>query len=279
MRYKNLLQFNLSPQEINEYTDTIIADSRRAQDLVGSLNEQDRNFSTVVLPLAYDESVFSTLSKNVIFPSYVAEDQAVRDASTASKQKISDFGIESGMRRDLYEALTTVRERQGNELQSDEKRLLDRMIRDFERNGLGLSQELQQRVKELKERMSKLSIEFQKNLNEDKTQLLFTEEELEGCPQDFIQSLSKDQDSGKLIVTLKVPDVVPVMKYAKKPETRRKMDFARSSQCQEPNVPLFEETLQLRQEIARLLGFDTHASYVLDIRMAKKYSKCVQFLE
>lgn len=277
----SLLQFNLEAPEIGDYTDRLIADSKAVQDEVAAMIDRELSFDSVVLPLSYDESVFATLSKNVIFPSYVSPDANVRAESTKSKKKISDFSIESGMRTDVYQVLKSVKQKTllENHLPFDEQRLLDRMIRDFERNGLALDSSVQSQVKQLKEQLSQLCIEFQKNLNEDTTQLLFDEWELEGCPSDFLQSLGRsDNDDKKYIVTLKVPDVLPVMKYAKRPETRKKLDFARSSQCQSVNVPLFEQALKIRYQIARLLGFENHASYVLDVRMAKTTDNVLQFL-
>jgi thimet oligopeptidase len=277
-KYTNNLRFGLSAQQISDITKQIIAESKTIQDKVGALPENGRTFESVVLPLAHDEGVFGTQENTVTFPQYVYTDGDARNAASEAEQQISDFGIESGMRKDVYQALRTVQEKEGDKLKPDEHRLLSRMIRDFERNGLALDEEKQQKVKELKQRLSKLCIDFNKNLVEDKTQVLFTADDLEGCPQDFIEGLQKDQDSGKYIVTLKYPDVMPVMKYAKKSETRKQLDYARQTQCMTENTPLFEEALEIRQQVADLLGFDTHASYVLDIRMAKNTSTVMNFL-
>jgi thimet oligopeptidase len=274
----NLLRFNLSTFEISQLTDNIIDESRKLQDHVASLPQEERSFKSVVLALNYDESSFLTLSKSCVFPSYVSPVKEVRDAANGAKQKISEFSIESGMRQDVYEALKTVNDKEYNTLNSDEQRLLSRMIRDFERNGLGLSEQERSKVKELKEKLSKICIQFQKNLTEDQTKLYFSEEELEGCTQDFIQGLSKN-DSGMCIVSLKPPEIMAVMQYAKRPETRKKLDYARSSQCQQENVPLFEDAIKIRRQIAKLLGFDTHADFVLDIRMAKNKQNVLSFLD
>jgi Zn-dependent oligopeptidase len=275
--YTNALKFKLSPETIQDLTEAAISKSRQIQDKVASLPENERTFESVVMPLAYDEGEFAVQESTVTFPSYVYENKEARDAASAAEQKISDFNIESTMRRDVYAALKTVQKNEWSKLQEDQKRLLSHMIRDFERNGLNLPEEQQEKIKELKQKLSKLCITFTKNLGEDTTKLLFTEEELEGCPKDFLEGLNKED--GKYVVTLKVPDVVPVMKYAKKPETRRKLDKARESQCQEQNVPLFEEALQLRNQIAEILGFDTYADYILDIRMAKNKDNVMKFLK
>ncbi len=124
--------------------------------------------------------------------------------------------------------------------------------------------------------LADLCIEFQKNLIEDTTALPFTKEELDGLPQDFFEGLKSEQ--GKFYVSLKYPEIFPVLQKAKRAETRRLMDIAREGQCQSVNVPLFEQVLQLRQREAELLGYDSHAHFILAIRMAKSPAQVMTFL-
>jgi thimet oligopeptidase len=124
--------------------------------------------------------------------------------------------------------------------------------------------------------LADLCIEFQKNLIEDTTALPFTKEELEGLPQDFFEGLK--HEAGKYHVSLKYPEMFPVLQKAKRAETRRLMDIAREGQCQAVNVPLFEQVLQLRQREAELLGFESHAHFILAIRMAKTPEQVMTFL-
>jgi thimet oligopeptidase len=91
--------------------------------------------------------------------------------------------------------------------------------------------------------------------------------------------LDKDAESGKRKVTLKYPEILPVMRFCKAPETRKEMDKARSSQCQNVNVALFEKALSIRHELAHLLNFKSHADYVLDTRMAKNSENVFNFLD
>ena len=122
-----------------------------------------------------------------------------------------------------------------------------------------------------------MSIEFSKNLGEDNTQLTFSKEELEGLPEDFLSGLKKGEKEGEFIVTLQYPDLLPVLRMAKKSATRQRMDKANSSKCQESNTPLLEKTLLLRRERAKLLGYSTHADYILQVRMAKSAANVLNF--
>ncbi|KAJ1469011.1 hypothetical protein T484DRAFT_1853314, partial [Baffinella frigidus] len=77
---------------------------------------------------------------------------------------------------------------------------------------------------------------------------------------------------GKKYVTLKYPDLLPAMQKCARESTREALDRLRGSQCQEANAPLLEDALEVRQELAALLGFESHAAYVLQVRMAKETS-------
>jgi len=77
---------------------------------------------------------------------------------------------------------------------------------------------------------------------------------------------------------LKYPELFPVLEQCRVEETRKKMDFANGSKCIQQNTPLLEEAILLRQEEAKLLGFKSHADFILDMRMAKTADVAIKFL-
>lgn len=185
------LIFNLSAADIAKETERLINSSRKALDHVANLPEDERNFDTVVYPLSVDEAYSSVIGNNVTFPAYVSPDKEIRDAGNEAQKQLEEFEIESSLRADVYQSLVSVKNKQWAQLDENQQRLLSRMLRDFERNGLNLDEEKRNQIKELKGKLSKLQIEFQKNLAEDKTTLLFDKSELEGLPEEFIENLPK----------------------------------------------------------------------------------------
>merc|ERR1719161_1138738 len=84
--------------------------------------------------------------------------------------------------------------------------------------------------------------------------------------------------SGKYVLTLKYPCVIPVMEKAKVSETWKKMEFAFNSRCKEANAKILEELVSLRHEKALLLGYPKHADFVVETRMSKTSSAVQKFL-
>jgi len=256
----------LSAEEINTETDNIIQYVTQVLDEVANTEESVRTFDNTVRKLALCEGHFTTQVKSCDFPAQVSTDKAIRDASVKSDKKLSQFQIDWHMRADVYNVLIKFRDSNPSVAGLD-KRLLDKMIQDFERNGLSLSKSEQQIVKNNKKQISELSIEYQKNLNEDETQLLFTKNELSGLSDTFINELS--QENNKYIITLKYPHVFPVLNNATNEQTRKTVALAFERKCQEKNIPILAQILKLRHENAKIMKYKTHADYVLEQRMAK----------
>lgn len=273
----NPLVFGLKPDEILARTDALIAAAKAAEDRVGALSGAP-GFGDVFLPLANAENDMERDHANATFWQYVHGDKDVRDASSAADKKLRDYGVESGLREDVYsrvkEALPSAAGRE-----PEEARLAEKIALDFKRNGLDLSAEAKEKMKEIKKRMAELSIAFSKNVNEDKTERLFTREQLEGMPEDFLSGLKMSEKDGVTYYhcTMKYPEIIPIQKLCKVDATRREMDLANSTRCRD-NVEILTELVKLRKQAANLLGYKTHADFKLEVKMAKTTSEVMTFL-
>lgn len=275
--YPNSLRFDLSAQEITSLADQIIETSRTTLDNLVNLEIDQPTWDNTVQPFLNEYQSFFAQYSNCYFVGYVSADKEIRDASVEANKKLEAYSIEKNSRKDVYLKIKAYPEKNPNEsLDNEQKYVLKKILKDFERMGLQLPDDQQDELKKIRKEMSELSIKFQQNMNEDSTYLTFTREELDGMKDDFIDNLKKEED--KYIVTLKYPEMYPVLKKCKVEKTREAINIARGKQCMTDNVPIIERIVDLRAQEAKILSFNSHAEYVLDENMAKTPEKVFKFL-
>uniref|UniRef100_A0A665V033 Peptidase M3A/M3B catalytic domain-containing protein n=1 Tax=Echeneis naucrates TaxID=173247 RepID=A0A665V033_ECHNA len=272
---RNALRWDLAPDEIRTMTDRVISGVKKVYDDIGSLSPENVSVENTLKALAHADLDYASSRYVLGFPQYVFPSKEVRSASTEADKKLSDFDVEMTMREDVF---TRITKNLKENLTPEEKRFLDRRVALGKRRGLHLSKEVQEEIKRTSKLISELSIEFNKNLNEDNTYLVFSEYELGGLAHSYLNGLERTAN-GQYKVTLEYPHYYPLMKRCHNPETRRKMETAFHSRCKEVNTAILEQLIHLRAKMADLLGYSSHANYVLEINMAKNASNVSDFLD
>lgn len=288
-RYKKPPQapplFTHTPDSLLKDTKRILDRSKSLQDkVVKDVKLENADFQNVLLPFAHDDNEMSLETHVIGFYQAVSTDMKLRDASTEAEKQMDDFAIEASMREDIFQLVDAVFKKQKDDssLEPESRRLLEKDHKGYIKMGLGIpAGPKRDRFKEIKKRLSELSITFSKNLNEEKGGLWFTPEELDGVPEDVTGGLKKGEagteNEGKLWLTFKYPDLFPTQKYCKNAETRKKVFIANENKCNE-NVKLFKEAIVLRDEAARLLGYPDHATFRIEDKMAKTPETVNNFL-
>ena len=173
-------------------------------------------------------------------------------------------------------------------LNTEEERLLEKSYKSFVRNGALLKEEDQKTLREIDKNLSRLQLEFGEHVLADTHAFslhLNEESHLEGLPESVktaAQDLAKSKDKKGWIFTLDYPSYVPFMKYSTQRSLREKMYKAFTSKGYQKNENNNEaivlEIIQLRDQRAKLLGYNNHAQYVLEERMAKSPEAVLDFL-
>ena len=148
------------------------------------------------------------------------------------------------------------------------QRLHDHLLRTFARKGADLDAAGKARLSEINQRLSALSEEFGRNLMASTREraVSFTEEELEGLPAERIASARADAEAlGRegFVIPLELPTVQSELSRLVREDARQRLYGASASRGSENNIPGLIEAVQLRAERAELLGFATHADYVI----------------
>lgn len=170
---------SFTPELVASSVDQALADSTAFLDQLVAIPPADRTFESVVRPLALQSAEADRKIEPALFLQYVHADKAMRDASVDADKKVNDWGLEALTRKDVYEALLDAQKHtQDNavQLNDEEKRLLDRLVLERKRNGLGLDDDKRKQYLDLKKRITAVEIDFQKACNEENGFLLFTKE-------------------------------------------------------------------------------------------------------
>jgi oligopeptidase A len=216
----------------------------------------------------------------------------LREAYNANLPKITQYYSELGQNVQLFEKFKRLAASpEFPTLSHARRKIIDNELRDFRLGGAELSADKKQRFMEIRERLSALSSRFSDNLldatnawswhTEDKGQLA-------GMPDDVLEAAHEaavaDGKTGWKF-TLQAPSYLPVMQYADNRKLREEMYHAYSTRASEfgkpelDNGPLIVDIVQLRRELARLLGFDNYAEVSLEPKMARTPREVLDFLE
>jgi oligopeptidase A len=171
-----------------------------------------------------------------------------------------------------------------------QRRIIENELRDFRLGGAELSADNKTRFMAIRERLSQLSSQFSDNLLDATNAFahyVTAERELAGIPDDVLQAAREAaQAEGKTgwKFTLHAPSYLPVLQYAENRALRELMYRAyvtRAAEFGKPewdNTPLIAEIVQLRRELAQLLGFSNYAEYSLEPKMAESPQQVLDFL-
>ena len=163
-------------------------------------------------------------------------------------------------------------------LTPEEKMLLDNCYDGFVRSGALLDADGKERLRQLTEEASMLSLQFSQNLlkeNKAFTLHITDESQLDGLPETAREAAAlaaKEQEKEGWVFTLDFPSYSPFMTYSTQRELRRQLYMAKNTECihdnSENNLVICKRLINLRRELAQLLGHKTYADYVLKHRMA-----------
>ncbi|MCF2442740.1 M3 family metallopeptidase [Dyadobacter sp. CY345] len=195
--------------------------------------------------------------------------------------KLSGHGDDIYLNADLFEKIKIINDQQESlNLSHEQKRLLEKTYKAFVRSGANLNAEQQVKMREINKELSVLAVQFGQNLLAETNlfELIVEDQtDLSGLPSSVIASAAnaaKDSGhEGKWKFTLHNPSVMPFLQYAENRVLREKMFKGYINRCnnddERDNKEIVSRIATLRSERAQLLGYKTHADFVLEESMAK----------
>ena len=243
-------------------------------------NPEKPTFENTIINTEEDEGYYDLLSRvsTVFFNLLSAETNDEMDALAQKMQPIlTQHANDVRLNPRLFERIRYVHLHH-RKLTAEEKMLLDNCYDGFVRSGALLDEAGKERLRQLTEEASMLSLQFSQNLL--KEQKAFTlditdKAQLDGLPETAREAAAltaKEQGKQGWTFTLDYPSFSPFMTYSTQRELRKQLYMARNTICThdnaENNLEICKRLVNLRREIAQLLGYKTYADYVLKRRMA-----------
>ena len=264
-------------------------------------NPEPPTFDNTIIDTEDDNGYYDLLDNvsTVFFNLLSAETNDEMDALAQKLQPIlTKHANDVRLNKRLFERIKAVYDLYNNpvegapaprELSAEEQRLLEKSYDGFVRSGALLDEAGKEKLRAISEEASMLGLQFSQNLLKEKKafKLHITDEaDLAGLPDTQIQAAAlaaKENNLEGWVFTLDFPSYSPFMQYSEKRELRKKMFMAYNTICthdnEQNNIEICKRLINLRRELAQLLGYETYADYVLKHRMAANIQNVYNLLD
>lgn len=279
--------------KIEDYKEAFMEGIRRDDEQIEKTisNTDEPTFDNTIINVDDDkDGYYDLLSRvsTVFFNLLSAETNDEMDALAQKLQPIlTKHANDVRLNKKLFERIRYVYEHH-RELTPEEQMLLENCYDGFVRSGALLDDEGKEKLRKLTEEASMLSLQFSQNLlkeNKAYTINITNEEELDGLPDTAKEAAAlaaKEHGKEGWVFTLDYPSYSPFMTYSTQRELRKQLYMMRNTICthsnDENNINICRRIVNLRREIAQLLGFNTYADYVLKNRMASNEANVYKLL-
>lgn len=282
----------IKPEHIQPAVEQAIADCRaKIEEVLAS--DVTPSWESIIVPLAETDDRLSRIWSPVSHLNSVKNSEAWREAYEACLPELSEYGTWVGQHKGLYEAYKSIKESEAftSLSQAQQKTIIDE-LRDFDLSGISLPADQQKRYGEISKRSSELSSNFSNNVLDATmgwSKHITDEKELSGLPESAMAAAKAAAEAKELdgwLLTLEMPSYLPVMTYCDNKPLRKEIyeAFVTRASDRGPNAgkwdnsAIMEEELQLRHEIARLLGFGSYSDKSLATKMAESPTQVLGFL-
>ncbi|MDO9955971.1 oligopeptidase A [Glaesserella parasuis] len=268
---------------------------QQCRDTIEQVSQIDTpTWENFYLPQAITGDKLSRAWSPVVHLNSVKNSSELREAYQACLPMLSEYSTWVGQHQGLYQGYVKLKNSPEFATYSlAQKKAIENSLRDFELSGISLPADKQKRYGEISARLSELSSQFSNNVL-DATMgwdiVIDDDADLKGLPESALEGAklsAQSKEKSGYRFTLEFPSYLPVMTYCENRELRQKMYEAYNTRAsdQGPNAgkwdnsAIMAETLELRLELAKLLGFESYAELSLATKMAENPTQVVDFLE
>ncbi|MBD3669919.1 MAG: oligopeptidase A [Gammaproteobacteria bacterium] len=283
----------IKPEHVVPAIEQLLTDNRaRVEKLLGDTAVY--TWDNLVQPLEDMDDHLSQAFSPVSHMNSVVNSDELREAYNACLPLLSDYATEMGQNEGLFKAFQQISEgEEYDKLDAAQKKVIDNALRDFRLAGVDLPPEKQARYKTIQQELSQLTSKFSDNLLDATNawhKQVTDESLLAGLPESSVGMAKQAAEERELegwVFTLEFPSYYGVMSYADNRELREELYKAYVTRASDQgpnagqwdNTEVMEKILDLRHELAQLLGFANYAERSLATKMAPGPDKVLEFLK
>ncbi|WP_295481867.1 oligopeptidase A [uncultured Succinatimonas sp.] len=283
----------VKPEHIKPAVESAVENCKNVIINVVEKNKDNPTWDNLMAPIEEADDRFSKIWSVVSHLNSVNNTQELRTAHDECLPLIAQYSTWAGQYRPLFDALTKIaKSDEFNLLTKAQRKSVENSLRDFRLSGIDLPEDKQRRFGEISARLSQLQSDFANNLldaTNNYVKNVVDEKELAGLPRGALNLAKSEAQKRGLegyVFTLDIPSYLPVLTYADNRELRKEMYIAYNTRASDvgpdagkwDNLPVMEEILSLRHELARLLDFKDYASLSLATKMAQNNDEVLSFL-
>ena len=226
------------------------------------------SYAATLQPLDVARGVIADAIGTAGFMGYVHPDADVRAAGHAASARLESWIVDVPFDPDIAAAVAAfAATEEAAALTGEHARLLTFIQRDIRLAGHQLDEGARAEVRVATARLIEIGVRFNENIAEVDDELVVTEGELDGLPDDYRQGLGRTDD-GRYRVTMAYPDVVPFMEHARRRHLRQELSRLFNTRAVDSNRVLLAEAVRLRERIAELFGEPSWAHHTMGEKMA-----------
>ena len=273
-------KFEKTPAAITDTVKQTMATTANAElAKIGKLQPNQVNFQNTVRALddiGYD---IGTVANRLSVIKETSTEASLRDAATDQIKILEEWMVGLDYREDVYKAVKSYADTHPK-LKGEDNKLLKETMRDYRRAGLELPKPQRDQVEAMRKKLSGLETDFESNVTKAQKKIVFTKAELDGVPEDFLSSPGVNLSNGTYAVMANITwHYTTVLDNCKVEATRIKFETARDNLARKENIPLLQQILVLRDDIAHKLGYKTYADYATETKMVKNAKTAEEFLQ
>src|SRR5256885_9247032 len=267
-----------TPEGIESAMKSAIAKANAGRDQIGAQDPGKVTFKSTVAALDDVTYEASLAANRATLIKETNTNPAMRTAAENAVKAFQDWVVGVDYREDVYKAIKTFADTQPK-LSGEDEKLLKETLRDYRRAGLELPPDQRKEVEEFRKELRKMGTDFETHIVKSNAPVMFSKADLDGLPESFFASPGiKTGDDVYTVMANVTWQFNTVQENAKNEATRKQLYIVRETLAKDKNVPVLNQMLTLRNEIALRLGYKSWDDYQTEVKMAKTGTNAEKYI-